>query len=215
MAGVRRKLSAPLRELNEEIDRLLRFDADNQKNFSTPTGSAKKRSISKRQLHMLTESIYFSAFRAYENFLRDVFLLYCLEKKPRSGAKVSSYLKPKSFDHAELLIQSSMQVLDWNNPDQIIERAELYLDQGFPVKLPYTVNRGILQDMRTIRNHIAHNSAKSLRSYKNVLLKHYGVVPLIIPQPGEFLLQPDSANPGKYKLLIYLEFLKQISTDLT
>lgn len=74
--------------------------------------------------------------------MRDVFLLYCLEKRPQTGKKVGSYLKPKSFHHAEQLIQSSMPFLDWVSPETVVSRAELYLDQGFPIKLPVATNLG-------------------------------------------------------------------------
>jgi hypothetical protein len=215
MPKYRIKVSAPLREFQEELGRLVRFDTENQRNFSASTGSSVRGSLSARQLQLLTESIFFAAFRAYQNFLRDIFLLYCLEKRPRSGKRVRSYLKPKNFGHAELLIQSQMPFLDWVSPDNVIERAELYLERGFPVRLPYTAGRETFLDMKKIRNHIAHNSKESLREYKKVLRKHYTIVPLVIPTPGQFLLETDRRHPNKYKLQVYLEFLQQISVDLT
>ena len=211
----RRKVSAPLREIQDEIDRLLRLDAENQKQFSATVIPIGYKKLSKRQLHILTEAIFFSAFRAYENFLEDVFCLYCLEKTPLSGNLVKSFLKPKDFVHAGELIQSSMRFLDWTSPDEMIKRAELYLFDGFPVKNPYTLNKTTLTDLKRLRNHIAHNSKESLDGYKIVLRRHYGTNPLILLPPGEFLLKTDTADPTKYKLIVYLEFLKQIASDLT
>ncbi len=209
MAGARRKVSAPLNEFHAEIDRLLQFDAANQANFST------NGTLSKRQLQILTESIFFTAFRAYENFIRDVFLLYCQEKTPPSGIRIKSYLKPINFAHAEQLIKSSMRFLDRNNPEDLINRAELYLKDGYPIKIPYSANIEILRDMKFVRNHIAHNSEESLMKYKNVLKKHFGVVPLNIPQPGDFLLLQHRTKTTKYYLVVYLEFFRQLSIDLT
>ncbi len=215
MTVVRRKVSAVVHDLAEEIDRLTRFDIENQRIFSHVLSIPASRSMSKRQLILLTEALFFSGYRAYENFVRDIFLLYCLEKRPRSGKKVSSYLQPKNFTHAEELIQSSMRFLDWNSPDEMIRRSELYLANGFPIKLPYSADKETFTDLRRLRNHIAHRSKESLEDYKKVLKKHYRTIPLALPEPGAFLLERDRRLPGKYKLQVYFEFFKRVAHDLT
>lgn len=212
MPTARRKVSAAYRDFHREIRRLERFDRQNQNRFSVSSGA---NGVSNRQLFLLTEALFFAGFRAYENFLREIFLLYCLEKKPKSGSSVRSFLKPRDFLHAESLVKSAMPFLDWSSPSTIIHRAETYLDQGFPVKLPITTNQTSLNDFKHIRNHIAHNSRESMENYKKVLRNHYGVIPLIIPTPGEFLLVRDKKQPSKYKLLVFFDLMKRISTQLT
>lgn len=211
MPRYRRKLSTSLQNLHTELNRLVRYHAENQRLFS----SAKRSNMTLHQLHMNVENIFNTAFRCYENFMRDIFLLYCQEKVPKSGQPVQSYLRPKDFLHAEAMIKSSMQFLDWSNPDVIIQRSELYLKDGVPVKIHYVTHRETLRDIKHIRNHIAHNSEESLELYKKVIKKYYTILPLEIPRPGKFLLEPDRKTPSKKKLLVYLEFLKQISSDLT
>lgn len=213
MRGFRRKLSAPLREFSHEIDRLLKFDADNQRRYSS-SSSLRRDRLTKSQLILLTESLFFSAFCSFENFIRDVFLLYCFGKKTISGKKVSSFLKPKNYRHAEELIQSSMPHVDWSNPNIIINRAEIYLERGFPIKAVFTSNREAFLDLKRIRNHIAHRSKESLEQYKKVLIKHYSTIPLSIPSPGEFLLVIDKNDPTKYKLQLYFLFLNQIASAI-
>ena len=214
MPQSRRKVSAVLNDFHAELTYLERFDAENQANFSALHGASTSQRLSKRQLHLLTESIFFAAFRAYENFVRDIFLLYCLEKRPQSRKKVHSYLRPKSFQHAEELLQSSMPFLDWVSPDTIIARADLYLKDGFPVKLPYTTKLNSLSDFKRIRNHIAHQSPQSVQAYKKVLRKHYAVVPVTVPSPGEFLLITDRSDPSKYILLTFFQLMRNLSNDL-
>jgi len=203
----RRKIKTVYKDFQKELKRLEIFDSQNQRNYVS-------RKLSKQQLHLLTEIIFFAAFRAYENFIRDIFLLYCMEKKPRTGSRIKSYLRPKTFDHAEELIQSSMPFLDWANPETVVERAELYLEDGFPVKTPYTTNLAALRTFRRIRNHIAHNSSSSLQDFKKVLKDHYGTIPINIPKPGEFLLVREK-NSAKYKLLSFLELMRELSHHLT
>lgn len=210
MPLVRKKTSAVERDFNIEISRLERFDVENQKNFTSPA-----KTISKIQLHFLTEAIFFRAFRSYDKVIRDIFLLYCLERQPKSGEKVLSYLKPKGFLHTEALIKSSLRFLDWANPDIVIERAETYLAGGFPVKLPLSSHRQVLHDFRKIRNHIAHDSKESYDGYKSVIIKHFGTIPLSVPSPGEFLLRNDKSDPSKYILQVYFNLLKSLVSDLS
>jgi hypothetical protein len=215
MRITRRKVSAPYQDLVAELDRLLRLDANNQAAFAAGIEARGGIRITRHQLHMMTESIFFTAFRAYECFLGDIFQLYCLEKRPRSGMKVKSYLKPKDFDHAGKLLKSSMQFLDWTSPEIVIKRAETYLDKGFPIKLPYTTHRSTLLDLKRLRNQIAHDSRESINGYMQVLRSHFLMIPLVTPSPGEFLLLPSRINPAKYNLQIYLEFLKNIAAQLS
>lgn len=210
MRRVRRRVSAPLSELNIEIDRLLRLDAANQLAFSSGAGK-----IDKHTLFLLSESIYFAAFRAYEAFVEDVFLLYCLEKPTRKGKLVRSYLRPRDFEHAASLIKSSMKFLEWTSPAIVIERAETYLNKGFPIKTPYTVNKETLSELKKLRNHIAHNSRESFLEYKKVLTRHYRTIPLVTPSTGEFLLRTNPRDKTKYNLVYYLEFLKNIANSIT
>lgn len=213
MTALPKTISSLLIEFEAEIDSLTQLDNDNQRNFSSVSSGAT--GLSRRQLHIITEALLFAAFRSYETFILDIFRLYCLEEKPRSGFSVFSYLKPRDIDHAGDLIKSGMPFLDWGSPDAMILRAELYLEQGFPIKLAYTANKETLGDLKKIRNHIAHNSKESLSGFQKVLQKHYGVLPLVTPSAGEFLLATDNNNPTTYKLQTYLAFLKKIAGDLT
>jgi hypothetical protein len=209
MTASRRKISAVLGDFLRDIDRLVKFDLENQRAYSVGLENKNAKRLVKRQLIMLTESIFFSGFRAYENFIRDAFLLYCLEKRPESGKRVVSYLRPKSFQHAEELIQSSLQFLDWNTAETIIKRAELYLLDGFPVKTPYTSGKETFDELRLLRNHIAHRSKTSMNGYRKVLRRYFGTEPLELPEPGEYLLLTDKHERSKYKLLTYFDFLRQ------
>lgn len=207
MSKKRIKISAVYNDFVKEIASLRNFDKTNQENFQN-------HKLSKRQLYILTESVFFNAFREYENFVRDIFLLYTQEKKNENGDKIKSYLKPKDFFHAEKLIQSSMKIIDWNSPDTIIERAELYLKDGFPIKIPYTTNRTKFSTYRTIRNHIAHNSTKSLEDYKKVLRAYYGTNPLTNPSVGEYLLLTSKVNRRNYNLLDFFKLLDDMAESL-
>jgi hypothetical protein len=206
MAKKRIKISAVYSDFSKHIDSLRKFDNTNQTNFQSGL-------LSKKQIHLMTESIFFNAFREYENFIRDVFILYTQEKKRTNGRKVKSYLQPKDFFHAEQMLQSSMPFLDWNSPDIVIERSELYLKNGFPIKVPYTTNRVRLTDFKKIRNHIAHNSVQSLNGFKKVLRTYYGTNPLSIPKVGEYLMLTSRIDVNKYHLLEFFDLIEDMALN--
>lgn len=204
MAIKRIKISAAYNDFSVQIKSLRNFDSTNQTNFQS-------NNLSKKQLHFLTEFIFFSAFREYENLVRDIFILYTQEKKRTNGKKVKSFLKPRDFFHAENLIKSSMQYLDWNTPNTIIERSELYLKNGYPIKTPYTANRTVLLKYKRLRNHIAHNSVESLNGYKKVLRSYYGTNPLKILSVGEYLILTSKQDLTKYHLLEFFDLIEDMA----
>ncbi len=207
MAKKRIKISAAFNDFSSQITRLESFDRTNQRNFQN-------NGLSKKQIHLLTEALFFNAFREYENFIRDVFLLYTQEKKRINGTKVNSYIKPKDFFHAEQMIQSSMPFLDWNSPDILIERSELYLKDGYPIKSPYTIYRTKLSECKKLRNQIAHNSLQSLNGFKKLLRAYYGINPLTIPSVGEYLMLTSKIDNTKYHLMEFFDLIKEMANRI-
>lgn len=205
----RTKISACYNSFEIEIDRLTIFDFANHEKFTNGE-------LSRMQIELMVESIFFAGYRSYENFIREIFLLYCQEKQSTRRPLVKSYLKPKNFEHTELLIKSSMPFLDWTAPDQVIERAELYLQNGHPIKLPYTTNLQQLRDYKRLRNHIAHNSLESELQFEKIVRNYYGGIrPLRLPTTGQFLMLPGKSITGNYLLMDFFDLMKKISIDLT
>lgn len=210
----RRYVSAVLNDFTAEIIRLKKLDQDSQQRLSSSLGRPTSGSFTKKQVHIITESLFFSAFRAYESLIEDVFLLYAMGKKPLSGRRPKSYLKTKDFDHAASLIKSSMYFLDWTASDALINRAELYLKDGYPIKAVITANQTILKDLKRIRNHIAHNSRESSAKYQIVLRNTLTTIPVKIPEVGEYLLMTDRQNRPNYYLITYINHIERIGTLL-
>jgi hypothetical protein len=211
----RRKFSAVKREFQDELRRLLRLDADNQARLYDNVGRPARGELSPRQLYLLTEGILFTGYRAFENLVHDVFVLYCLGKRNDAVIRAVPYLNPRNFEHAEALIQSSLRYLDWTNPDEVVKRAELYLKNGDPVKMAFISRRTVLVDLRDLRNHIAHNSKHSRRGYLNLLQRKLGTAPLRPPAVGEFLLMQDREEPTRHYLISYLGALEEVCETLT
>jgi hypothetical protein len=197
-------------ELESQLRSLRTLDSLNQRQFAA--GLGRKSGLSKAQLHVLTEAIFFAGFRAYEQFMRNVFVLYCCGVQPSRRRLIRPYLKPKTLKHAEELLQSSMPFLDWSSPDSLIDRAETYLEGGYPVKDVITANLESLRDLKRIRNHIAHMSKESQAEYLKTVKRHYGIVPLKVPRPGEFLLLTRRGSRSYY-LSDYLQLINKVAAQ--
>jgi hypothetical protein len=207
----RRKIAAVHSEFISEIDGLLRLDAQNQKRFRVGPGRPTIATFSKSQMHLITESIFTRAFSSYEGFLEDLFILYSRGKPTRAGTKVGSYLLPKNGQHARELIKSQMNFLEWNKPDTIIKRCEIYIEDGGPIKQAITTNVAALRNIKDVRNAIAHRSAEARMRYASVVRGELRAAPLRLPQPGEFLLTSDPGRPHPYFLISYLTVLKDVA----
>jgi len=201
-----------LANLKGDLSGLRKLDSTTQSQFGGASG--KTGAIAKGQFHLLTEAIFFAAFRSYEQFLSNVFLLYCSGFQRSSRRLVRTYLQPKTLGHAEELVKSSMPFLDWSSPNVLIERSETYLKDGYPIKDSLTLHVEKLNDLKRIRNHIAHMSTASLSEYKKVLRRHFSVIPLKIPLPGEFLLLSSRSTPGTYYLLEYIDLIEEVAEQI-
>ncbi len=206
------KPSACLVVLQSEYNSLRKLNDKNQKQFTSGSGTSE---LTKAQMHLLAEAVFFAAFRAYEQFLRNVFLLYCSGMQSSGRKLVRTFLQPKTVSHAETLIKSSMPFLDWSSPDALIDRSEAYLKDGYPMKNPLACDLVILRNLKKVRNHIAHMSGESTLEFKKVLKAHYGTVPLRIPRPGEYLLLPVKGRKSTYYLLSYMNIMEDVAKKMT
>lgn len=158
------------------------------------------------QLFLLNESIIMNAFKRLENFIENIFLLYSMEKKTLQDNAVISFLKPDNLEHAYNMIKSTQIFIKWNDANALINLAQTYLKDGYPLKLPITSSLQKFNEMRIIRNHVAHNSRESGIKYKSLVNKYYNTVPINIPRPGEFLQKITTIKrTDKMILEIYLE----------
>jgi hypothetical protein len=166
---VRRKTATALNDFRREIKRLRSLDEENQRRLAPGVGRPAAGQIGRRQLELLAEGIFLQAFRSYESFLQEVFILHCMHKSSVGGKVARSYLEAKDYEHTYRMIKSSMEYVDWTSPDHVLRRSELYLENGFLFKAVYVAKRQTLQDFKSLRNHIAHNSFESRAAYARLL----------------------------------------------
>ena len=198
--GSRRKISAVLADFDSEVNRLKKLDVRNQREFAS----------NKAQLHLGTEAVYFRLFRAFENYLEDVFVLYVMQARSIRGKTYASYLRPKNYAHARELLRSGKPFLDWANPEVVIERSEIYIQSGGPIKATLSSVTNDLLDMKAIRNHIAHNSEESRSTFHRRVRRTRGTLPPARYSPAEHLLAQNGSS-GVYFLEYYMQRLSNVA----
>ena len=187
----RRKVSAAYSAYIKEIEQLRRLDDLNHARFYPGPGRPGVDRLTSKQMHLLTESILARAFSRFEEFLEQVFILYCQGKSTLGGDEVGSYIDPCNFDHAKQMLKAGMTFLDWNDADKIIARCETYLYADSPIYLAITTHKARLRNIRRVRNAIAHASSEAETQFRKTLQDELGALPLRIPKVGEFLLMRD------------------------
>lgn len=209
---VRRKVSAAYNSLVSELGQLSRLDDLNHARYYPGPGRPGIGRLSSRQMYLLTESILARAFSKYEQFIEQVFILYCMGKPTMGGNVVGSYLTPSDFHHAKQMLKSGMTFLEWNDADKVIQRCEIYLYEDSPVYIALTTHGSKIRNIRRVRNAIAHSSGEAETQYLKTVRDELGTLPLAIPRPGEFLLMRDRrARPRQHILKSYLSSLKVVA----
>lgn len=206
------RIDTAQRDFLKQLSRIRRLDRENQSRFRL-AGGPRGANLTEAQFNILSEGLFSIGFRQFERFLEEVFVLYARGVRSPSGRVARPFIVPRSAAHALDLMQSAMPFLEWNSPETVINRAELYLRDGAPIKAVIVAHRTLFEDARQIRNHIAHDSRESLRRYRNVAARRLRIAPANVPPPGRFLQQTDPVA-STHMLLTFVNGFERIAGDL-
>jgi hypothetical protein len=149
------------------------------------------------QLQQISELAFLRIYMAWETFLEDSFTRFMCGASSLSGSHPRSYVKPLNIDHArEILIGPKLRYADWTDPQLVVERAELIFAGGRPFASPVRAATTELNDMRTVRNCIAHRSVHTREQFNRLVQRRLGVARKFAP--GVFLLTASPAPPQSY-----------------
>lgn len=81
--------------------------------------------------------------------------------------------------------------LKWTIGTDIRANVKFVIDPSDPYFVAVTTHEARIDEMRRIRNHIAHSNSDTLRKYKPVVVAHYGayvprITPAVLLQSGRF-----------------------------
>lgn len=173
---------------------------------------------------LLIEGMALHVARSWENLVvEDMILLFAQDTE--TYCETFSYdLEPTITRNEAEAILIGKDYLDFKSFGNIIDFSKKHLvDVLNPFNQIPSAHQQLIDDLIIVRNHIAHRSRRSLRSYRNVLTK-YGLQG--DKKPGYFLLfVPGQENPeeitmwirgeGKKRVFgLYIEALKSASESI-
>lgn len=178
------KINTVLKIFHREIQKSLSLARD-LTNFKEFRGG-KYRSIHKRTVYLLVENLFLKLFLSWEQFLEQTFIRYMCGAKTSSGYSPRRFVQPPSLEHAINFIKRTRPYADWTVWSEVIARAELCFYKGSPFT-DASGGEAQLDEMRIIRNRIAHSSRHSEEKFQETVLQKLGYTPRGMV-PGRLLL---------------------------
>lgn len=168
--------------------------------------------IGKKYIYDIYEIAFLKVFTAWETFLEHSFVAYMTGAKTKR-CKPKLYLKKVSKKHALDILCGTLEYPDWTKIEDVCTLTRLYFVKGKPFLLPLQEIEVYFNEMKKVRNAIAHISV-------NARDKFYGLIKATLPTfrsditPGEFLCSYVSKRPKKTFLDHYISFLKIAASEI-
>ena len=177
-SNIKRQFLAELNRLEGLYDTLIAI---------RPTSRNSSNPVSWRQTSDLCEGVFLRAFLGWEEFQERLFLSYLMGKRRPDGRAVGRYFIPKSSKHARKIYLDSRGLSDWTEPEVVIQRADLVFREGRPFRDALLPRITVLQQLKTIRNAIAHRSGPAQARFERLVRDAISYLPPGTT-PGSFLV---------------------------
>lgn len=138
----------------------------------------------------------------WETFLEDSFVLYLIGRTaPRGRAPFRYFFPPNKSLAEEWMVPEDRTYAKWDVP-HVCDRAERYFRDGRPFSVHLRSNQSLLDEAKTVRNAIAHESKSAHEKFENIVRTRLGTLPPNLTV-GSFL---SMTMTGTTPPLSYLEF---------
>lgn len=160
------------------------------------------------RIEQIAELSYLRIYLAWETFLEDSFARFLHGARTLSGATVKRYANPRTLDHARRLLAGldrggRGRYADWTVRATVTQRALLLFKDGATFATTLDAAARDLDDMKALRDCIAHRSNYASESFGKVVHRRLGVA--LNMRPGRFLLRH---RPGATET--FLEYFSRI-----
>ncbi len=162
----RRSLKAVLDDFVRGLRDSRRLAADAH-SWSVPSGTATRPMISHRTRDTIAALAFFRAYLAWETFLEETFVLYLSGQRAPRGRPPGRYAFPPDQKTAlEWMIPEGRPYARWTIATEVSSRAERFFRDGGPFARALRGNQSVLDETRTIRNAVAHDSANAQEKFE-------------------------------------------------
>jgi len=209
---VARRLATVIAEFSETVRESKMLAADAQL-WSVPIPPATAPMLKPKRRDALTELAFFRVFGAWEAFLEETFILYLRGQQAPRGRAVQRYGFPPSEDAAHEWVAEGHGYASWAS-DKVKVRAKRLFKNGRPFEPAFTSHHNLLNQLTTVRNAIAHNSAHARDRFEALVRNELGTLPPNTT-PGSFLLtlKPRSSPPVSF-MEFYFEEIKKVADQI-
>ncbi len=148
---------------------------------------------------LVVEMAYLKSFLAWEEFLQESFVLYLLGKVSPSGYRPTCCISPRNRNHALDITRNGRSYADWTAVNSIVDRAGIFFNRGEPFSNSLRPKTNLFDEMKTIRNALAHNTDETNTRFASLVRRRLGHFPPRLT-PGRFLsmIIPGSVPPNRY-----------------
>lgn len=170
--------------------------------------------ISRKRRDYITEVAFLRAYLAFESFLEEAFILYLLGQRPPRGRAPHRYTIPPNRQAAdEWVVPEGRPYASWNTQYTML-RAQRFFRGGGHFKAPLQGSQAALEEAKTIRNAVAHESSSAQEKFERLVRNRLGTLPPGT-SPGSFLATtvPGSTPPESF-LDSYLSRIELVATQI-
>lgn len=167
---------------------------------------------------LIGEVVMLRLFAILENTLAEIASKLCCSADYNSGKKPVINVKSKSVVDAEFKMRSynrsikkQLRYLKWTSRDEIFNNLKFVMDSKDPFLINLDYHKAIFNEMRHVRNHIAHISSSTKKEYKKVIKSTYGVD--LNMSAGTFLMS--TKKRPRNNISRYIVSIKVIINDVT
>ena len=133
---------------------------------------------------ILIEALFLKIIIHWENFLEESFLSCLCKGRSKSGKIIKPIIPTqKNKDNAFKRLSPNRrgresEYLDWLDFNKLKDRCNDFFHHHSRIHFIYA-NPEIISQIQIIRNHIAHNSYKSLKKFREKIISSYGYLPVV------------------------------------
>lgn len=154
----------------------------------------------------------------WENFIEECFLSAMCSCKTLSNTVLSPKIsKSKNKDHAfrKLSInnrQRNNDYLDWLDHEKVKKRVSDIFHHRSRFHRLY-LNHIAINQIKAIRNHIAHNSKQTEHKFRTQIIANVGYLPVTDPNIAD-VLTANNRRQNKPYFKVYIDYYLSLATDI-
>lgn len=177
---------------------------------------AKSRCLSAEMQGFVAEMLLLRLFSILETCIRDVAIKVACGTPYRNGINSTPTIRCKSVNDAIEKFKNegrekSIQNLRFANVSQTNESIKYVINEREPFRVTLSKYGSIYEEMRCVRNHIAHRTQSTSINYKKIVKQRYGANYII--KTSSFLIS--SKRDGRVRIDDYIRTIRILINEIT